>query len=131
MTWRRAIEEQRREGTGSWLTCTGCHETEDGYDVGHYPTSRLFQCKVGGGCSECGGLGVIWDSTDWSDFAQWSTERDRHVAAVKIMRRRLAWLLTTVQHDLPCHPGYSDSDGSWDAADLIESVRNLLAESYP
>ena len=131
MRWRHAIEEQRQEGTGSWLTCTGCHETEDGHSVGYYPTSRLFQCKVGGGCSECGGLGVVWDDTEWNEFAQWAIEQAQYAASIKVMRRRLAWLLTTVQHDLPNHPGYSDSDGDWDAAGLIESVSSVLAECYP
>ena len=39
-------------GCGCWVTCTGCHESEDGYDVGHYPFSEILGCKIGGGCSE-------------------------------------------------------------------------------
>lgn len=130
MSWRHAIDEQRREEAGSWQPCSGCYETEDGYDVGHYSMSKLFQCKVGGGCSECGGLGVVWDNTDWADFAEWDKAQDLRRHAVVIMRRRLMWLLTTVQHDLPNHPGYIDSDGIWSAEDLVEQVRSTLAEDY-
>ncbi|MES2845625.1 MAG: hypothetical protein V4747_11400 [Pseudomonadota bacterium] len=52
--------------SGFWRSCTGCHETEDGHDVGHYPYSRALKCKLGGGCSECGGLGAVWDNLDYS-----------------------------------------------------------------
>lgn len=56
---------------GRWLSCSGCHETEDGYDIGFYPFSPVFGCKLGGGCSECGGIGAIWDSTDYEDMARY------------------------------------------------------------
>jgi hypothetical protein len=46
-----------------WETCSGCHESEDGHDVGEYTFSEIFQCKQGSGCHECGGIGVVW-----SDF---------------------------------------------------------------
>jgi hypothetical protein len=68
---------------GRWATCSGCHESEDGYDVGHYPFSEALGCKLGGGCRECGGVGAIWDTTDWSDFADWSQQRDRDRETIK------------------------------------------------
>lgn len=55
---------------GFWRTCSGCHETEDGYDIGYYPFNEAFRCKLGAGCSECGGIGAIWDTTDYSDLAR-------------------------------------------------------------
>jgi hypothetical protein len=78
---------------GLWRTCSGCHETEDGHDVGHYPFVPQFGCKLGSGCRECGGLGALWDTTDWSDFAEWSQRRDRDIANIK------AVLITAVLSD--------------------------------
>lgn len=66
----RNVKAQLEEGGGIWRTCTGCHESEDGHDVGHYPHSRTFGCKIGGGCHECGGLGVIWDDTDYAAMGE-------------------------------------------------------------
>ena len=48
-------------GVGYWKSCSGCHETNEGYETGHYPYSEVFQCHVGSGCSECGGIGVVWE----------------------------------------------------------------------
>lgn len=53
------------EGDGFWRTCSGCHESDEGQDVGHYPFSGVFNCKLGGGCGDCGGIGAIWDTTDY------------------------------------------------------------------
>lgn len=68
--WQKRVPEVLAEGDGHWRTCTGCHESEDGYDVGHYPTSSIFQCKVGSGCHECGGIGMVWDNTDYSKIGE-------------------------------------------------------------
>ncbi|MEO0698478.1 MAG: hypothetical protein AAFY81_02035, partial [Pseudomonadota bacterium] len=62
----RGIPEAIREGGGFWRTCTGCYESEDGHPVGHYPHSNVLDCALGGGCSECGGIGAVWDNTDYS-----------------------------------------------------------------
>lgn len=43
---------------GTWRTCTGCHESNEGHPTG--PHSLAFDCTVGEGCFECGGIGVIW-----------------------------------------------------------------------
>lgn len=77
------IIEVVEEGGGMWATCSGCHESEDGYDVGFYPHCDVFQCKLGGGCNECGGLGAVWDSTDWAEFADWSLKQDRTRKTIK------------------------------------------------
>ena len=84
------IAEALEAKDGFWRSCTGCHETEDGYDVGHYSFSPVFKCKVGGGCGECGGLGVVWDSTDYEDMAKWSMEQDRIEASRREELRKLA-----------------------------------------
>ncbi|SIO72846.1 hypothetical protein SAMN05444172_9333 [Burkholderia sp. GAS332] len=51
--------------SGEWRTCAGCHESEDGHPVGEYPYSETLGCDLGGGCSDCGGIGAVWDNTDY------------------------------------------------------------------
>jgi hypothetical protein len=64
------IREIVSEGDGVWRTCSGCHESEDGHDVGLYSHSDVYGCKLGGGCSECGGIGAVWDTTDYEDMGR-------------------------------------------------------------
>jgi hypothetical protein len=52
---------------GFWRSCSGCHELNEGHDTGAY--SSVFKCALGVGCSECGGLGVVWDNTDHQAMA--------------------------------------------------------------
>ena len=59
---------------GCWVSCSGCHETNEGYETGHYAYSPVFKCYVGCGCRECGGLGVIWDNTDYSALGDYLAE---------------------------------------------------------
>lgn len=63
------VEEALSEGGGVWRECSGCYETCDGHPVGHYPYSAVLKCYLGGGCSECGGIGAVWDSTDYGAMA--------------------------------------------------------------
>lgn len=60
------ISEQLKEGNGFWHSCSGCYETEDGHPVGQYPFSETMNCTLGAGCSECGGLGAVWDNNDYT-----------------------------------------------------------------
>jgi hypothetical protein len=53
-------------GKGLWRTCTGCHESNEGFPTGPYST--VMKCHLGGGCFECGGIGAIWDTTDYEDM---------------------------------------------------------------
>jgi hypothetical protein len=69
------VAEVLENGDGFWRTCSGCHETEDGYPVGHYPFSAILKCDLGSGCSECGGIGAVWDDTDYDAMAEvWHAE---------------------------------------------------------
>lgn len=65
--WVARIAEVLDEGDGFWRSCSGCHELNDGAPTGEY--SAAFRSHVGLGCSECGGLGVIWDTTDYGAMA--------------------------------------------------------------
>ena len=53
------VEDTIRECGGWWRPCSGCYESNEGYPVGPY--SRVLGCDQGGGCSECGGLGAVWN----------------------------------------------------------------------
>lgn len=68
------VPEVLDEGSGIWRTCTGCHETFEGYSVGKYPYSKTLKCDLGSGCRECGGIGAIWDATDYEDFGRYLSE---------------------------------------------------------
>lgn len=62
------VAGQLKEGAGFWSSCSGCHESEDGHPVGSYSYSKLFGCALGGGCSECGGIGAVWDNVDYTEL---------------------------------------------------------------
>lgn len=65
---READEELREtiDEAGFWHSCSGCRETFEGRSCGHYPVHPLFNCEMGAGCGECGGIGVLWDDIDYS-----------------------------------------------------------------
>lgn len=58
--------------TGFWRSCTGCHETNEGVPTGPY--SHIMKCHLGGGCFECGGIGAVWDRTDYADMGHFIAE---------------------------------------------------------
>lgn len=59
-------------GKGLWRTCTGCHESNEGYPTGPY--SIVMKCHLGGGCFECGGIGAIWDTTDYEEMGRYLSD---------------------------------------------------------
>lgn len=68
---KESIAEQLQENSGYWYSCSGCHESgECGENAGNYPYSDMFKCHPGSGCHECGGIGVLWDDTDYSALLQ-------------------------------------------------------------
>jgi len=58
------VAEQLEQGAGAWRACSGCHELIQGHPTG--PWSETLKSYMGGGCRECGGIGAIWDNTDYS-----------------------------------------------------------------
>ena len=57
------VAEQLEQGAGAWRACSGCHELIEGHPTG--PWSETLKSYMGGGCRECGGIGAIWDNTDY------------------------------------------------------------------
>lgn len=96
----RGVAETLGNGGGFWRSCSGCHELNEGHATGPY--SAVLKCHLGGGCSECGGIGAIWDTTDYADMAD-------HMGAS---------LKTAAQ---PCHSQGCGGDGG-------EAVRRVSAD---
>lgn len=72
----QGIKETVADSDGFWRSCTGCHETNDGHPSNGAYFSATFNCHLGGGCSECGGIGAIWDNTDYEDMANFMIAQD-------------------------------------------------------
>lgn len=64
------VAQQLREKAGFWSSCSGCYESEDGHPMGDYIYSAALECTLGAGCSECGGLGAVWDNADYEGMIQ-------------------------------------------------------------
>lgn len=60
------VAEAIAEGDGFWRSCSGCHETNEGVPLGAY--SSIMKCHLGMGCRECGGIGAIWDATNYIEM---------------------------------------------------------------
>lgn len=68
---RSVVHEVMDDGAGFWHPCSGCQEGDDGHvSEADYPYDETFRCQPGGGCDECGGLGVRWDNTDYARMAE-------------------------------------------------------------
>lgn len=69
----------------------------EGVPLGEW--SNVFKCNLGGGCRECGGLGVVWDNTDYSDFGDFCQQQD---TALDVLRQiKLQGELACVDADGP------------------------------
>ena len=74
---KRRIHEVLDEGDGFWKPCCGCQESCDGYvSTKDYPYSEIYRCHPGAGCGECGGIGVVWDDTDYEAYARSALQDD-------------------------------------------------------
>ena len=70
------VKEAIEEGGGFWCSCSGCYESSEGAPPKGATFSKIFQCYLGNGCDECGGLGAVWDNTDYEDMARFMAEQD-------------------------------------------------------
>lgn len=62
------VAEQLAEGAGAWRSCSGCHELNEGHPTGAW--SSVLKSHLGLGCRECGGIGAVWDNTDYSKLGE-------------------------------------------------------------
>ncbi len=98
------IHEILGEGKGFWKSCTGCHEPNEGQPTGPY--SDLLKCNLGGGCHECGGIGAVWDGTDYADLGDYfspEAEIKRAIATVRAAGFKIISALTDEIAWSVCH----------------------------
>lgn len=81
-------------GIGRVQPCSGCHETIDGYETGHYPFSKTFKCYIGSGCDECFGVGMV--EADYTDYPLWE-ENKKLQAENKKLREGLELILNNYE----------------------------------
>lgn len=63
---KERVREAMKSG-GFWRSCSGCYTTNEGYPTA--PRDPVFKCELGLGCSECGGIGAVWDDGNYGpDF---------------------------------------------------------------
>lgn len=72
---------------GFWRSCTGCHETFEGHSVGTYSWHAAMKCELGADCRECGGIGAVWDDTDYDDMVEFMMHAEREEDAGKRVQR--------------------------------------------
>ena len=78
----QGVREEMAAGSGFWSSCSGCYDTEDGHPTGNYSYSAVFGCALGSGCSECGGIGAVWDNTDYEATAKDWDKADQSPATI-------------------------------------------------
>lgn len=94
------VREQLSDGDGFWRSCSGCYETVDGQNVHGYPHSKVFGCELGSGCGECGGIGAIWDTTNYRDMADGLAAEMEVVKTQVTPEQRLEFLIGEIQKAL-------------------------------
>ncbi|NEI60970.1 hypothetical protein GR243_03525 [Rhizobium leguminosarum] len=67
------VTEQLADGAGAWRACSGCHELNEGHPTGEW--SDILKSHLGLGCSECGGIGAVWDNIDYSMVTELDAEQ--------------------------------------------------------
>lgn len=111
--------------SGHWRSCSGCYETEDGHPTGPYPFSESFGCYLGSGCSECGGIGAIWDTTDYADMAAHMVKSDPPRDEVDDTDD----LLNVLCEDFGCEPGSNRIHWLREQLSNLTSVHVALKEA--
>jgi len=109
-------------GKGFWRSCSGCHETNEGVPLG--PFSDVLKCHLGMGCFECGGIGAIWDTTDYADMGLALSAEEPWPVAIPEDIKTAAY---NALHDAcMCFKPQEQPSGWYDALAVIESA--LLAQ---
>lgn len=142
------IAHEISEGNGVWVACSGCQESGEGYvSTEHYPYSEVFRCQPGMGCRDCGGLGVVWDSTDYEEYARFMREQDalstlragQATTADTLLREARTWIFIA-EHDEDCeiHPDYgahnlerANDEAEQEALDNGGDERDVRYRTHP
>jgi hypothetical protein len=121
----RGVRETVKDGGGFWRSCTGCHELNEGHATG--PFSKVFGCALGNGCSECGGIGAIWDDTDYEEMARTLDEPTQPAAqpAVPLTDEQKRDLIKkSALWDMHIHIGWYSAP----AKSFVEKTIQLIAD---
>lgn len=125
-----AVPRVMAESGGWWRSCTGCLDSDDGHPTGHYPYSDIFKCRLGGGCHECGGLGVTWESGRGLEMfdahaAPTAASEDEVCALLDQAYPDTASGLSTVNREIAaliCAPTAADEKGEYTVCDALVST---------
>jgi hypothetical protein len=123
----KRVAELVAEGYGHWRSCTGCHETNEGAETGDYPFNPVFKTYQGGGCGECGGIGVVWDDIDYADYAEFCLNADDDAPSLAAHNGLVAALQDMTDHYVRLID--SGDAGSWNPRDEPVVQRALAALS--
>lgn len=108
-------EEFSNGAACGWMPCTGCYDTEDGHPTAHYRHSRVFGCDVGSGCSECGGLGVVfqyWSPEDLEDMQRDCVSETKTATQDELSYQCDACSVPGYPHNTKCECTSIQQDGS-------------------
>ncbi|NPU69991.1 hypothetical protein HL667_33720 [Bradyrhizobium sp. 83012] len=129
-TIEEGVSEQLNERAGSWQSCSGCHELNEGHDTGPY--SDVFKCALGLGCHECGGIGAVWDATDYEALVV-AAERSRNMDPDELdydhprFNQGVQHVIDLLSRTIGAE-GWVAGDGSEDYdCDLQQTLLNILA----
>lgn len=130
-----SVAETVAEGAGFWRSCSGCHETNEGHETGHFPYSKILKCHLGGGCSECGGIGAVWDDTDYEamgrDLGRTLTAPPHPGNVAAAPADELAAFVKLIGYDRPDTEGVAQD--AWDSqrATWLEALEYARAAASP
>lgn len=114
-----SVNDTIAEGDGFWRECSGCYESNEGAPPKGAVFSKVFGCYLGSGCSECGGIGAIWDSTDYEAMARFeSASSEEPLSQVPFV-----WTDGAVLAVLR-----ADGDGPF-GEDDVQTVRRILVKA--
>jgi hypothetical protein len=128
----RGVAETLASGDGFWRTCAGCHESEDGQPFGDYPYSEILNCDLGAGCSDCGGVGAVWDNTDYEAMGHAMEQSlapasaDHAAQVSELARELLDALQTVVKHFTKTPSTLADSKARGKAHEVIGKAYAVL-----
>lgn len=122
-------------GAGFWRACSGCQESNEGsVSTKDYPYSAAYRCQPGSGCRECGGIGVIWDDTDYSHYGE-GPQPDPRDAEIERLRSELHRIKRTAEMSAGIMRD-TRRTGGWDGAEktarafdgIADRARDAIAE---
>lgn len=123
----QGVREEMAAGSGFWSSCSGCYDTDDGHPTGNYSYSTVFGCALGSGCSECGGIGAVWDNTDYEAMARDWDKDAAPASAQPVLPEKLPEKLPddVLRYVMEC-AGRNNPDGAREVKAIYTFLRDAL-----